>query len=120
MKQYKANFNTYLMDELSIYSQIEKYDFVFKIEDIKNIHVLKIITEGNPGSVTVMLQIYKTQQDHDILLFINKIWKQKIIGARLWYIYKNECNLNIDELLSKDLMIFTDDYFYEKFEKYIK
>jgi hypothetical protein len=119
MKQYKANFNIYLMDELSIYSQIEKDDFMFKTENIKNIHVLKIITEGNPGSVTVMLEIYKTQQDDDILVFINQIWKQKIIGARLWYIYKNKCNLNIDELLSKDLTPFSDDYFNEKFEKYL-
>ena len=52
MKQYKANFSIYLMDELSIYSQIEKDDFMFKTEDIQNIHVLKIITEGNPGYVT--------------------------------------------------------------------
>lgn len=107
------------MDELSIYSRIEKVDFIFKTEDIKNNNVLKIITNGNPGSVTIMLQIYKTQQDDDILVFINKIWKQKIIGTRLWYIYKNECNLDIDELLSKDLTPFTDDYFYEKFERYI-
>jgi hypothetical protein len=108
------------MNELSIYSEIEKDGFVFKTEDIQNFHLLKIITEGNPGSLKVMLQIYKTQEYEDILVFVNKIWKQKIIGARLWYIYKNECNLNIDELLSKDLTIFTDDYFYEKFEKYIK
>ena len=107
------------MDELSIYSRIEKVDFIYKTEDIKNNNVLKIITNGNPGSVTIMLQIYKTQQDDDILVFINKIWKQKIIGTRLWYIYKNECNLDIDELLSKDLTPFTDDYFYEKFERYI-
>lgn len=107
------------MDALSIYSRIEKDDFAFKLEDIQTLQVLKIITSGNPGSVTVMLEIYKTQQDEDIVLFLNKLWKQKIIGARLWYIYKNECNQNIIELLSKDLTPFTDNYFYENFEKYI-
>jgi hypothetical protein len=108
------------MDKSSIYSQTENNDIVFKIEDVQNIQVFKIITGGNPGSVTIMTEIYKTQQDEDILIFINKILKQNITGARLWYIYKNECNLNIHELLSKDLTPFTDDYFYDKFEKYIK
>jgi hypothetical protein len=55
--------------------------FEFKIYDIKNIEVLSIITQGNPGSVTVMLEIYKTQHDNDILTFINNIWKQEIIGG---------------------------------------
>jgi len=107
------------MDEVSLYSRIEKDDFVFKIDDVENILVLTLITEGNPGSVTVMLELYKTRQGDEIAIFLNKIWKQKITGTRLWYIYKNECNNNISELLSKDLTPFTDDYFYEKIEKYL-
>ena len=107
------------MDELSIYSRIENDDFAFNIEDIQKIQSFSIITKGNPGSVAIMLDIYKTQQDEDIVIFLNKIWKQKIIGPRLWYIYKNEFNQNIQELLSKDLTQFTNDYFYEKFEKFI-
>jgi hypothetical protein len=49
---------------------------------------------------------------------VNKLWKQKIIGTRLWYIYNNECKFDIDELLSIEIDKFTDEYFYEKFEKY--
>lgn len=112
MKQFKNIFYTYLRMQ-------SDSNFQFKIEDIQNVEVFSIITEGNPGSVTVMLEIYKTQQDADILTFINKIWKQKITGARLWYIYKNECNRNMEELLSKDLTPFDNDYFYEKLERYI-
>ncbi len=107
------------MDKSSIYSQIYEDDFEFKIDNIQSLEVLSLITKGNPGSVTVMLEIYKTQQNEDIAIFLNKIWKHKIVGARLWYIYKNECNYSITELLSKDLTLFTDDYFYEKFEKFI-
>jgi len=107
------------MYELSIYSRIEKDEFAFKIEDIQKIEVFCIITEGNPGAVAVMLKIYETQQDEDIVTFLNKIWKQKIIGTRLWYIYKNEVNQNVEELLSKNLTPFTNCYFYDKFEKYL-
>ncbi len=107
------------MDECSIYSRILKNDFVFKIDDVENIEVLTLITEGNPGSVTVMLELYRTYQSDIILEFLNKIWNHKITGARLWYIYKNECNHNISELLSKDLTYFTKEYFHEKFERYL-
>ena len=107
------------MDELNIYSRIEGDNFEFKIMDISKIETLGILTGGNPGAVSVMLEIYKTYQEEEICVFINKIWKQQIIGARLWYIFKNECNLNISQLLSKDLTSFTKEYFHEKFEKYI-
>jgi hypothetical protein len=107
------------MDELNIFLRAEDDNFEFKITDIGKIETLSIITKGNPGAVSVMLEIYKTYQEEDILLFLNKIWKQQIIGSRLWYIYKNECNRNINELLSKDLIPFTKEYFLEKFEKYL-
>lgn len=107
------------MDELNIFSRSENDDFEFKITDISRIETLNIITECNPGAVTVILEIYKNIDENDILLFFNKIWKLKIVGARLWYIYKNECNRNINELLSKDLTIFNNEYFHKNFERYI-
>jgi len=119
VKPFKAKANIYLMDELSIHLRIEQDDFAFTIEDIQNIQTFTIITNGNPGAVSIMLDIYKTYQDEDIVIFLNKIWKQQITGTRLWYIYKNEFNKNIEDLLSNDLTRFTNDYFYEKFEKYI-
>lgn len=104
------------MNELNIHlmSDLDN-NFLF---NEKNIETISIITEGNPGTISIMLEICKTQKKDDIVAFINKIWKQNIKGARLWYIYKNECNHNIVELLSKDLSKFNDDYFYENFEKY--
>lgn len=107
------------MDQLNIFNRIEKEDFEFKISDINTIEIISIITEGNPGCLTVILEIYKNEDIDNILTFFNKIWKQKIIGSRLWYVYKNECNHNIKDLLSKDLSIFTKEYFHEKFERYI-
>jgi len=108
IKTYKDNINIYLMDELNI-------DFT----NIHNIEIFYIITKGNPGALTVLMEIYKQNNDGEILAFLHNIWKHQIIGTRLWYIYKNECNLNIQDLLSKDLTPFTNEYFYEKFEKYI-
>ena len=107
------------MDKFNIYLKIQQDNFEFEIEDIENIAIFTLITEGNPGSVKVMLELYRTRQSDEIAVFLNKIWRKKIIGARLWYIYKNECNNDISHILTKDLTPFTDDYFYEKFEKYI-
>lgn len=107
------------MDELNIFSRIEKDNFEFNITDITTIEIFTIITKGNPGAVKVLVDIYKTDDINNILIFLNKIWQFQIIGSRLWYIYKNECNMNIGELLSKDLTPFTEEYFYEKFEKYL-
>ncbi len=67
----------------------------------------------------MLLQIAKEKEkEKDIYLmklFFIKIYQHQITGSRLWYIYKNECNRNIDQLLNKDLIPFTDEYFWEKF-----
>ena len=76
------------------------------------------ITEGNPGAHTVMHQLMTSNYDHEFLTeFYKKLIDNKITGSRLWYIYKNECSYNINELIFKDLTPFTDSYFYEKFER---
>ena len=107
------------MDPLNIFNRIEEDDFEFILSDIDKIENFTIITQGNPGCVTVMLEIYKNELPNNILIFLNKIWKKQIIGARLWYIYKNEFNRNIENLLSKDLSQYTSEYFKERFERYI-
>jgi hypothetical protein len=75
----------------------------FTIEDIHTEEIVRKITRYyngyHPGAAEVMREIYKTQQDEDILIFLNKIWKPRITGLYLWYIYKNECNCTIQELL---------------------
>jgi hypothetical protein len=50
--------------------------------------------------------------------FINKLLIKDIVGERLWYIYKHEAKLDIDKLLELNLDLYTNDYFYFKFEKY--
>ena len=75
------------------------------------------ITEGNPGAHTVMYQLMTAGYEPEFLYeFYKKLIDNKITGSRLWYIYKNECFKDIDELISKDLTPFTDSYFYEKFD----
>lgn len=79
--------------------------------------MLYILSEGNPGALTLLLQIAK-EKEKDINLmkfFFIKIYQHQITGSRLWYIHKNECNKDIDQLLNKDLIPFTDEYFWEKF-----
>lgn len=76
------------------------------------------ITEGNPGAHTVMHQLMTAGYEPEFLNdFCKKIIEHKITGSRLWYVYKNECFKDIDELTSKDLTEFNDKYFYEKYEK---
>ena len=76
------------------------------------------ITEGNPGAYTVMHNLMTSNYDQEFLTeFYKKLIDNKITGSRLWYIYKNECSCNINELILKDLTPFTDSYFYEKFER---
>jgi hypothetical protein len=86
-----------------------------------DIKTLTLLSKGNPGCLTILLQILKNKNlDYKTALsFFTNINEKQILGARLWYIYKNECNENINKLLSIDLTPFTDEYFYEKYEKYI-
>lgn len=87
-------------------------------------HFLYEISEGNPGCLTVLIEIMKIMEknnntDETIKNFFINIIDKKIFGARLWYIYKNEFNKNINDLLTKNLDLFTNEYFFEKFEKYV-
>ena len=81
--------------------------------------LFQLLSKGNPGRCMVIMKLIEDIDTEILIDFFNKIIDRDIIGARLWYIYKNECNMNINELINKDLTLFTDNYFYEKFEKYI-
>jgi hypothetical protein len=90
-------------------------------DNISTIDVLLVLSNGNPGAATVLIELVNnpTYDSCKIEEFFIKLLDLKIIGARLWYIYKNECNKNLDEFIIKDLSVFDDNYFYEKIEKYI-
>lgn len=88
-------------------------------EELKNYEIFRILSGGNPGACNVLIKLTENIDHTKLNDFFVKILDKEITGSRLWYIYKNECNQNINELIDKDLTPFTDAYFYEKFEKYI-
>ena len=83
------------------------------------VELFQLLSKGNPGTCMVLMKLIEDIDSEILIDFFYEIIDRDIIGARLWYIYKNECNRNIGELINKDLALFTDHYFHEKFEKYI-
>jgi hypothetical protein len=101
----------------------------FDIEELLQYSDTKLIMlalgDGNPGAYKVVVELFKVVEldetkNDTIMNLIKQLMSKNIIGARLWYIYKNEAKLNITNLLNISLDQFTDEYFYEKFEKYTK
>lgn len=86
--------------------------------------VLHTLGDGNPGAYTVVSKLYQLiEEDHimynNVIGFIQKLLHNKITGTRLWYVYKNESNFDIRGLIKLNLEEFTNEYFFEKFEKYL-
>jgi hypothetical protein len=99
----------------------------FDIEDVlpyeNGMLVILALGDRNPGAYTVVTKLFEIVESdettHDTIMnLIQQLMIKKIIGARLWYIYKNEAKLDINNLLHVNLDQFTDEYFYERFEKY--
>jgi len=85
--------------------------------------VLLSLGDGNPGAYTVVSKLFEIieldETKNDLVMnFICILLKNNIIGPRLWYIYKNEAKFDINNLVNLNVSKFTNDYFYEKFEKY--
>jgi len=85
--------------------------------------VLYALGQGNPGAYTVIAKLYNlveidSSNNTIVSNFIRDALINNISGSRLWYIFKNEANNDINTLISLNLSLFTDEYFYEKFEKY--
>lgn len=77
--------------------------------------IFYILSDGKIGAFTILLNLQNEIQVPKLIPFLKNIWIKKIIGDRLSYIYKNECNESIYKLLKKDLTPFDDIYFHEKF-----
>lgn len=101
----------------------------FTIEELLQFSDSKLIMlalgEGNPGAYKVVVELFKVieldnTKNELIINLINDLLTKNIVGERLWYIYKNEAKLEIHNLIYSNLDQFTDEYFYEKFEKYTK
>ena len=90
------------------------------------VKLIKMLGQNNPGAYVVVSKIFKKidadleqQNGHVTIHFIVKLIQLNIVGARLWYIYKHEAKLDINQLLDLDLNRFNDEYFYEKFEQFM-
>lgn len=86
--------------------------------------IMLALGEGNPGAYTVIAKLFEIIESDEtkndmIMNLIKDLMNKNIVGTRLWYIYKNEAKLNINNLLTINLDQFTDEYFHEKFEKYL-
>lgn len=88
-------------------------------ENVEDFQIFCFLSQGNPGACSILLRLIKNINNIELSIFLNKIISKAILGPRLWYIYKNECNNDINELIAKDLTPFDNEYFYEKFEKYL-
>jgi hypothetical protein len=76
--------------------------------------IFYILSDGNIGAFTILLNLQNEINQYILIRFLKNLWKQKIIGDRLWYIYRNECDSDIQQLLKKDLTPFDDTYFFER------
>ena len=88
-----------------------------------SILIMLALGGSNPGACTVVSKLFEIietdQTKNDLVMnIIKNLLDKNIIGPRLWYIFKNEAKKNINELFIINLDQFTDEYFYEKFEKY--
>jgi hypothetical protein len=86
-------------------------DSLFDYFEEEYFSIFCILSDGNISAFTVLLILQNEIETPRLIPFLKNIWKQKIIGDRLWYIYQNECNECIQQLLKKDLTRFDDTYF---------
>lgn len=94
-----------------------------KLENMSELHLIMIaLGDKNPGAYTIVSKLFSEIREdksklNQTMNFIKNLLERDIVGARLWYIYKNESELNINKLLELNLDRFDNTYFYEKFEK---
>lgn len=89
-----------------------------------NMLILYALGDSNPGAYTVVSKLYEILEQNEtnnekVIAFITNLLELNICGARLWYIFKNEATTDVNKLITLDLTNFTDEYFYDRFEKYI-
>lgn len=101
---------------------MSELDEMIEFSNINNVMVA--LGERNPGAYTVVSKLFEIieldeTKEEIVTNLIKNLINKNIVGARLWYVYKNEAKIDVNNLLNLNLDVFTDDYFYEKFEKYI-
>ena len=57
------------------------------------------LSQGNPGALTVLLQI----KDTDVLNRVtNALYRNQIVGPSIWIVYKDYCRSNINQFQEFD------------------
>ena len=57
------------------------------------------MSEGNPGAISVMMQMFK--KDPMALIILCHLDDMKIYGSNIWICYKDQCNEDIDLFIEK-------------------
>jgi hypothetical protein len=57
------------------------------------------LADGNPGAVTTLVELYKSQSDGDELLDI--LEEHDITGPLIWVGYNDHCDRDVDEFAEK-------------------
>jgi hypothetical protein len=78
------------------------------------------LSKGNPGACNVACNLIKYMQENEdkiieVADYISQLLSRKIIGAKLWVLYRTEANKSISDMLQLDLNTYTSDYFKEKY-----
>ena len=75
------------------------------------------LTHGNSQALYILSEIQQKYLDDNIIKeFYGRLFKYKIVGHRLYYIYLNECDCDVERLMDIDFTNFTDEYFIEKYK----
>jgi hypothetical protein len=93
-----------------MFNEIE-IDSLFDNFEEEYFYILYILSDGNINAFIILTALQNEIELPRLIEFLKKIWKQRIIGHRLWYLYKNECSDSIQELIKKDLTPFDETYF---------
>ena len=66
--------------------------------DMSVVDVMMLMSEGNPGAISVMAEILKKDPANG-LMYILDLDDMNIRGTQIWVGYKDYCNQNLDEFM---------------------
>jgi hypothetical protein len=68
--------------------------------DMTTMELVTTMAEGNPGAISVMVQIIQNESGNGLLDLLN-FDDMNMRGPQIWVAYKDVCGQNIDLLLEK-------------------
>lgn len=82
--------------------------------EIINKEMIGLICAGLPGTCVIMAHIIQDYSTDKMVIFLKNIITNKIFGAKLYYVWKHECNKSYDELIDHNFDLYDDAYFLNK------